>query len=101
MVEHGNNTFCQCAVKAFSNAILLGCCTDCVLVSDTMLLAPGFKLVALVLTTLVIPELLDLLSKLPLSLGDKSLENVEGVALTLEEVYLFEAREVVNEGDPV
>ena len=56
-----------------------------------MLLAPGIKLVAHVLITLVIPELLDLPYKLPLSLGNKSLKSIEGVALTLEEVYLFEA----------
>ena len=72
-----------------------------VLSLDIPTLAPVVKFPASVLTTLIIPKSLDLHPMLGFRPGNKILEGTKCIIFVPEEVYLFESREVVNEGDPV
>ena len=98
---HGDNTFFHRPVAPLCYTILLRAIPDSVLSLDAMLNAECLKLPGHVLSTLVIPQGAQLCSSDILSPSFELFECSKGLRLLLQEVNCLEAREVINEGDPV
>ena len=82
-------------------AILLRVIPDTVLPLDAMLNAEHLKLPGHVLSTLVIPQGAQFRSSNILSPSFELFECGKGLRLLLQEVNCLEAREIINESDPI
>ena len=91
----------HCPIVPLCNTILPRAIPDSVLSLDAMLNAEHLKLPGHVLSTLVIPQSAQFRPSDILSPSLELLEGSKGLRLSLQEVNCLEAREVINEGDPV
>ena len=88
-------------IAPLCNTILLRAIPDSVLSLDAMINAECLRLPGHVLSTLVIPQSAQFRPSDILSPSLELLECSKGLRFSLQEVNCFEAREVINEGDPV
>ena len=101
LIKHGDNTLFHRPITPLCNTILLRLIPDSVLSLDAMINAEHLKLPGHVLSTLVIPQSAQFRPSDILSPSFELLEGSKGLRFSLQEVNCFEAREVINEGDPV
>ena len=100
LIKHGDNPFFHRPVAPLCNTILLRAIPDSVLTLDA-LNAEHLKLPGHVLSTLVIPQGAQCCPGDILSPSFELLECSKSLRLSLQEVTCLEAREVINESDPI
>ena len=101
MVQHGSDAVADDTVRPFCNPILLWCGSCGPLAFNPSLLSVLCELIAHILSTFVVSQGLELLTRLLLCMGHIHLDAAEGFLLLLHDIPATEAAFVISEGYPV